>query len=72
MPPVGEGSHELVPAHLTSWKAIDGVRTVGNCGAPMEEYIDLIVEVEDQEAGMLVGQVEISAEYRYVDRHDKE
>ena len=55
-----------------TWNAIHGVRTVGNIGAHMEKDIDLIVAVEDKEAGMLIGLVEILIEDWYVDRHHKQ
>ena len=48
------------------------MRNVGNNGAHIEEDIVLIVEVEDEEAGMPIGQVEILVEEWYGDRRDKE
>ena len=55
-----------------TWKAIDGVRTVGNIGAHMEKDIDLIVEVEPQEAEMLIELVETLVADWYIARHDRE
>ena len=55
-----------------TWQAIHGVRTVGNIGAHMEKDIDLIVEVDEEEAGLLIGLVEILVEDWYVDRHNKQ
>ena len=54
------------------WKAIHGVRTVGNVGAHMEKDIDQIVEVDEEEAGRKIGLVEILLEDWYVDRHNKQ
>ena len=38
----------------------------------MEKDIDLIVEVDDEEAALLIGLVEILVEDWYVDRHNKQ
>jgi hypothetical protein len=42
-----------------TWQAIEAVRTVGNIAAHMEKDIDLIVDVEPQEADLLIGLIEI-------------
>ncbi len=36
-----------------TWSAIDAVRRIGNIGAHMEKDIDLIVDVEPDEAELL-------------------
>lgn len=38
-----------------TWEAIDVVRKVGNIGAHMEKDINQIVEVDENEAGLLIG-----------------
>lgn len=38
----------------TTWKAIDAVRKVGNIGAHMEKDINLIVDVDPNEANLLI------------------
>ena len=55
-----------------TWQAIEGVRTVGNIGAHMEKDIDLIIEVEPQEAELLIGLVETLLADWYVARHDRD
>jgi hypothetical protein len=56
----------------STWAAIDAVRQIGNIGAHMEKDIDLIVEVEPDEAGQLIGLVETLIEDWYIARHDRE
>lgn len=51
-----------------TWQAIDGVRGVGNVGAHMEKDINLIIDVEPEEAGLLIGLVEILVGDWYVAR----
>lgn len=55
-----------------TWKAIQGVRTIGNIGAHMEMDIELIVDVEPEEADKLIWLVETLVKDWYVDKHDKE
>ena len=56
----------------TTWKAIDSVRSIGNIGAHMEKDIDLIVDVEPEEAQLLIGLIEIFIKDWYTARHDRE
>jgi hypothetical protein len=56
----------------TTWAAIDAVRKVGNIGAHMEKDIDLIVEVEPDEAKQLIGLIEFLLRDWYVGRHERE
>ena len=56
----------------TTWKAIEAVRKVGNIGAHMEKNIDLIVEVEPKEAGLLIGLIERLFREWYVARHERQ
>ena len=55
-----------------TWAAIDGVREIGNIGAHMEKDIDLIVDVEPEEAGKLIWLIETLMKDWYVDKHEKE
>ncbi len=50
------------------WEAIHGVRKVGNIGAHMEADINLIVEVDPDEAQLLIELVETMIEDTYVQR----
>lgn len=51
-----------------TWDAIDSVRKVGNIGAHMEKDINLIVDVEPQEAGLLVNLIEMLLREWYIAR----
>ena len=55
-----------------TWKAIHGVREIGNIGAHMKEDINLIVEVEPEEAQVLIGLIEMLLKDWYVARKEKE
>lgn len=55
-----------------TWQAIDSVRSIGNIGAHMEKDINLIVEVEPQEAQLLTGLIEILIKDWYVSRHERQ
>jgi hypothetical protein len=54
-----------------TWEAIDSVRKVGNIGAHMEKDIDLIVDVEPNEAGLLIGLIETLIRDWYVVREER-
>jgi hypothetical protein len=56
----------------TTWAAIDAVRGVGNIGAHMEKDINLIVDVESEEAQQLIGLIEFLLKDWYVGRHERE
>ena len=55
-----------------TWQAIDAVRHIGNIGAHMEKDINLIIEVDPQEAGLLIGLIEMLIKDWYVVRHERE
>ena len=54
------------------WQAIEGVRKIGNIGAHMEKDINVIVDVEPNEAELLVGLIEFLIKDWYVARNNKE
>jgi len=56
----------------STWKAIDAVRRVGNIGAHMEKDVNVIVDVEPEEAAALIGLIEFLLKDWYVARHDRE
>jgi len=56
----------------TTWSAIDAVRSIGNIGAHMEKDINLIVDVEPEEADLLIRLIEVLLEEWYVRRHERE
>lgn len=55
-----------------TWEAIDSVRKVGNIAAHMEKDINLIVEVEPDEAALLFGLVETLIRDWYIARHERQ
>lgn len=55
-----------------TWNAIDSVRHVGNIGAHMEKDVNLIVDVEPEEAALLIWLIETLFEEWYVARHDRD
>jgi hypothetical protein len=55
-----------------TWDAIDGVRSVGNVGAHMEEDINLIIDVEPDEAAQLIWLIELLVKDWYINRHERE
>lgn len=58
--------------HPITWKAIDGVRQIGNIGAHMEKDINLIVEVDQNEASLLIELIEFLIDEWYVESHERE
>jgi len=56
----------------TTWEAIDSVRHVGNIGAHMAKDVNLIIDVDPEEAGLLIWLIETLFEEWYVARHDRE
>jgi len=55
-----------------TWGAIDAVRSVGNIGAHMERDINLVVDVEPEEAGLFIQLIETLLTEWYVNRHERE
>ena len=55
-----------------TWEAIDVVRKVGNIGAHMEKDINQIVEVDENEAGLLIGLIEMLIEEWYIIRYERQ
>ena len=52
-------------------EAIDAVRKVGNIGAHMEKDINVIVDIDPDEAGKLIVLLELLFKEWYVARHDR-
>jgi hypothetical protein len=55
-----------------TWDAIDAVRSIGNIGAHMEKDINLIINVDPQEASLLIGLIEILFRDWYISRHERQ
>jgi hypothetical protein len=56
----------------TTWEAIDTVRSIGNIGAHMEKDISLIIDVEPEEAELLIRLIEVLLEEWYIRRYERE
>lgn len=54
-----------------TWEAIESVRKVGNIGAHMEKDIDLIVDVDPNEAELLIGLIETLLRDWYLAREER-
>lgn len=54
------------------WKALDGLRKIGNIGAHMEKDVNLIVDIDVDEAKKLLRLIDVLLEKWYVARHDEE
>jgi hypothetical protein len=57
---------------VPTWEAIDAIRRIGNIGAHMEKDINTIIDVEPEEAMLLIGLIESLFEDWYVARHEQE
>jgi hypothetical protein len=60
------GIKEKVDAEI--WAAIDAVRKVGNIGAHMEKDINLVIDVDPEEAQTLIRLIEVLFEEWYIAR----
>ena len=54
-----------------TWKAINAVRKIGNIGAHMEEDINLIIDVEPKEAGLMIHLIETLIKDWYITREER-
>ena len=54
------------------WKAIDGLRKIGNIGAHMERDVNLIIDIDTGEAKKLLKLIELLFDKWYIARHDEE
>ena len=57
---------------VPTWNAIEAVREVGNIGAHMEKDVNLIIDVEPEEAQLLIGLIETLLKEWYVVKHERE
>ena len=55
-----------------TWDAIDATRNIGNIGAHMEKDINLIIDVDTNEAEALIKLIEILITDWYINKHEKE
>lgn len=55
-----------------TWAAIDSVRKIGNIGAHMEEDINVIVDVDPEEAEKLLWLIEVLIKDWYINRYERQ
>jgi Domain of unknown function (DUF4145) len=55
----------------TVWEAIHGIREIGNIGAHMEKDVNVIVNVDPEEASALIELIEILMKEWYVARYER-
>lgn len=55
-----------------TWEAIDSIRKIGNIGAHMERDINLIIDVDQEEADILIGLIETLINDWYILKHERE
>lgn len=55
-----------------TWAAVDGIRKIGNIGAHMEKDINVIVDVDSNEAEALIGLIEMLVDDWYVARFNRQ
>lgn len=54
-----------------TWHAIDAIRSIGNIGAHMEKDIDIIIDVDGDEAALLISLIETLLNDWYVERENR-
>ena len=54
------------------WDAIESVRKIGNIGAHMEKDINVIVDVDPDEAELLINLIETLLADWYIARHNRQ
>jgi len=54
-----------------AWNAIDSLRKMGNIGAHMEKDINVIIDVDPDEAKLLIHLIETLVDDWYVTRHER-
>lgn len=54
-----------------TWDAIEAVRKIGNIGAHMEKDIDVIVDVDPNEANLLIELIETLVREWYINREER-
>ena len=57
---------------VMQWKAIDSLRKIGNIGAHMEKDVNLIIDIDVNEAKTLISLIELLMEQWYIANHNAE
>jgi Domain of unknown function (DUF4145) len=55
-----------------TWDAVNSVRHVGNIGAHMEKDVNLIVDVDEEEAGLLIWLIETLLTDWYIQKYERQ
>jgi hypothetical protein len=55
-----------------TWKAIDATRNIGNIGAHMEKDVNIIIDVDPNEAQLLIELIEYLIETWYIEKHERD
>ena len=55
-----------------TYEAIDSVRRIGNIGAHMEKDINVIIDVDENEAEVLISLLDILFQNWYIEKHNRE
>jgi len=56
----------------TTWEAVDSLRKLGNIGAHMGKDVNLIIDIDPNEAELLIKLIENLIEDWYIARHNRE
>lgn len=59
-----------VPA--TQWKILNSIRRLGNIGAHPEADVNLIIDIEPEDAQKLISVIELLIRQWYIERHEQE
>ena len=54
------------------WAVLDGIRRIGNIGAHMEKDINLIIDIDPDEAQKLIKLIELLIQQWYIERHNQQ
>lgn len=57
---------------IQTYEAIDSVRKIGNIGAHMEKDINVIIDVDENEAEVLISLLDILFQNWYIEKHNRE
>lgn len=61
---------DKVPA--SQWKILNSIRRIGNIGAHPEADVNLIIDIEPEDAQKLISIIELLIRQWYIERHDQE
>jgi hypothetical protein len=57
---------------VSTWDSIDSIRSIGNIGAHMEKDVNLIIDIDKDEANILLRLLEELFQDWYIAKHEKE